>query len=194
MNTKAITALVVLLLAGGGLAIALNGGDDSDDEAATTVPPVATAPATSTSSAPETTTETAKDGASEEEQVEQVVTEYLEQESQSETVSCDLVIDDVCVQNESDIDLSSFQGVLDQLEVQDVQVDGDRAKAELNRGGSFELQRDGERWKISGFEPPARPDGTGGVEAPDGTGGVEAPQRPEREKPVKPQKPDLPQR
>ena len=191
MNTKAISALVVLLLAGGGLAIALNSGDDSDDEAATTVPPAATAPATSTESAPETQTAPATIESSDEEQVEQVVTAYLEQESQSETVSCDLVVDDVCVQNESDIDLSAFQGALDQVEVQDVQVEGDQAKAELNRGGSFDLQRDGERWKISGFEPPARPDGTGGVEAPDGTGGVEAPQRPEREKP---QKPDLPQR
>lgn len=189
MNGKAVTALIVVLLAGGGLAIALSGGGDTED---TAVPPgetvVTSQPMTQTEKQEEPEQEPEK---TDEQQVEEVVGEYLEQSQDSETVECDLVVDDVCVQNESDIDLSAVEEFLGDLDVQDVQVNGDEAQAQLNRGGSFELKREEGSWKISGFEPPARPDGGGGVEAPsrpeaekpdvpkphgaDGTGGAEAP-------------------
>lgn len=173
MNGKAVAALIVVLLAGGGLAIASSGGDE--DGGADTV--VATE--TTTTSSP-TRTETTKEEKEPEktdgEEIEQVIYEYVEESSDTQTAECDVVLDDVCVQDETG------------LTVEDIQVKGDQARAELKGGGSFELQRDGDQWKISGFEP-SRPDRSGSVDAP------QKPERPEAEKPEveKPERPKAPQ-
>ena len=180
MKRGTAIALFALVLVGGGIVLLVAGGDDTGD-----APPPAE---TSTSSKPEMEKEPKEEepAKTDEEQVEEVVTEYIERSSEDETVECDLVVDDACVQNESEVDLSSVEQFLSALDVSDVQVQGDEARAELNRGGSFSLRREDGDWKISGFEPPARPDRSGGVDAPerpeapkpDGSGrfgGAEAP-------------------
>jgi hypothetical protein len=171
MNGKAVAALIVVLLAGGGIALALSSSDDDDGGNGS-------AQTSTTSEKKNKDEEQKKDdqkqedsGQSDEEEIEQAINQYIAQsdDTETQTIECDAIVDDVCVQ------------------VEGVDVNGDEATAKLENGTSFELKRDGGQWKVSGFERPEverpeveRPE----VEKPDVQqpqiegGGAEAPQQP----------------
>jgi hypothetical protein len=209
MNRKSWLVVLVALLLGAGGAVAITQGMQEDAPVAAT-PAETTETEKSKGSSQKTSTDSAqeddeKDAGDEaksaEQQVEHTVNTYVEALAQGDTEAlCEITaesltvkvtasgvsgeeIAEACAEAASQFDWAElWAGWASQIDLDDVQVtiDGSEAKASLEGGASFSLdrQRSGE-WKVDGWELPG---GGGGRSAPQAAGRwrAERRERPER--------------
>jgi hypothetical protein len=166
-----IAVLVIsVLVAGVALALVLSAGDDGDETANTA--PTATTETTETAETVTTetaaTTETGQAERQEQEEVQQTIVTFVDSAEQSDSAACE----QLTVGGEDLESCAAAVGInlrflpsSDELQVDSVDVNGNRATARLSNGASFSLRQSGGRWKISGFRPPAGSPG-GGQQAP----------------------------
>ena len=161
------------VVAGVALALVLSSGDDDGDESAATTQTTATATtetATTETATDTTATETTQTEQQDQQQVEQTVTTFVESAEQSDPQACSqLTVGGGQLENcaaAAGINLRQLPSS-DELQIDNVDVTGNRATAKLSSGGSFSLKKSGDRWKISGFRPRGGGQGAPGERGPE---------------------------
>ena len=155
------------VVAGVALALVLSAGDDGDETAATTATATtetetATTETATTETATETTatTETTEAQQQDQEEVQQTVVTFVESAEQSDPQACSQLTAgggrlEQCAAA-TGIDLRQLPSS-DELQIDDVDVNGNRATAKLSNGSSFSLRQSGEALEDLSPPPPAAP-------------------------------------